>query len=177
MSINIRDDRHLRSLTGVSQAQFDILLDTFTMTYTEIQWQSYQEGLVAGTRKRRPGGGKKGALPTMWHKLLFLLYYFKVYPTFDVLGTQFDMSRSKANENLYKLVPVLYQTLVHLDVMPQREFATLDNLLEALDGIDTILIDVTERNHRRPQDNQVQREHYSGKKTTHNQKYSNVHIG
>ena len=164
MSIHVRDDRHMRSLTGVSLTQFEILLDVFTMTYTELQWQAYQAGLAAGTRQRRPGGGKKGALPTMRDKLLFLLYYFKVYPTFDVLGTQFNMVRSKANENLHKLAPVLYQTLVHLEVMPHREFATPDELLEALDGIGTILIDVTERNHRRPQDDQSQRQHYSGKK-------------
>lgn len=164
MSIHVRDDRHMRSLTGVSLTQFEILLDVFTMTYTELQWQAYQDGLAAGTRQRRPGGGKKGALPTMRDKLLFLLYYFKVYPTFDVLGTQFNMARSKANENLHKLTPVLYQTLVNLEVMPHREFASPDELLEALDGIDTILIDVTERNHRRPQDDQAQREHYSGKK-------------
>lgn len=167
MSIHIRDDRHMRSLTGVSQTQFEILLDTFAMIYTELQWQAYQDGLAAGTRKRRPGGGRKGALPTIRDKLLFLLYYFKVYPTFDVLGTHFNMARSKANENLYKLAPVLYQTLVYLEVMPHREFATPTDLLEALDGMDTILIDVTERNHRRPQDDESQREHYSGKKTTH----------
>jgi len=164
MSIQIRDDRHMRALTGVSQTQFEILLNTFAMTYAELQWQAYQEGLAAGTRKRRPGGGRKGALPTMRDKLLFLLYYFKVYPTFDVLGTHFHMARSKANENLYKLVPVLYQTLVHLEVMPHRAFATPADLLEALDGMDTILIDVTERNHRRPQVDQTQREYYSGKK-------------
>ena len=74
------------------------------------------------------------------------------------------MARSKANENLHKLVPVLYQSLVHLGVMPHREFATPEELLEALDGIDTLLIDVTERAHRRPQDEQTQRAHYSGKK-------------
>lgn len=164
MSIHIRDDRHMRSLTGVSLAQFEILLDVFAMIYTELQWQAYQDGLAAGIRQRHPGGGRKGALPTMRDKLLFLLYYFKVYPTFDVLGTQFNMARSKAHENLYKLVPVLYQTLVHLEVMPHRELATPDELLQALAGIDTILIDVTERNHRRPQDEQEQREHYSGKK-------------
>lgn len=167
MSIIIRDDRQMRSLTGVTQDQFEILLNTFTMTYQTIQWQTYQDGLNTGTRKRRPGGGRKGALPTMRDKLLFLLYYFKVYPTFDVLGTQFDMSRSKANENLHKLVPILYQTLVQLEVMPQREFASPDELLAALDGIDTVLIDVTERAHRRPQDEQRQRQHYSGKKTPH----------
>ena len=53
---------------------------------------------------------------------------------------------------------------LQLEVMPQREFATPDELLEALDGLDTILIDVTERNYRRPQDDQEQEEHYSGKK-------------
>jgi len=167
MSLKIRDDRHLRALTGVSGTQFEILLEAFSMTYAEMQWQAYQDGIAAGMRKRRPGGGRKGALPTMRDKLLFLLYYFKVYPTFDVLGTQFNMARSKANENLYKLVPVLHQTLVHLEVMPHREFATPDDLLEALADLNTILIDVTERSYRRPQDDQGQREHYSGKKKTH----------
>lgn len=164
MSLQIRDDRQMRALTGVSLSQFDILLDMFSQTYHQRQWQAYEEGLLSGIRQRRPGGGQKGALPTMKDKLLFALYYFKVYPTFDVLGTQFNMARSKANENLHKLAPVLHQTLVELEVMPQREFATPDELLEALNGLDTILIDVTERNYRRPQDNQEQQEHYSGKK-------------
>ena len=108
MSIQVRDDRHMRSLTGVSLTQFEILFEVFVMIYTQLQWQAYQNGLAAGTRKRRPGGGRKGALPTMKDKLLFLLYYFKVYPTFDVLGTQFNMARSKANENLYKLATRLF---------------------------------------------------------------------
>jgi hypothetical protein len=167
MGIKVRDDRHLRSLTGVAAAKFEILLKAFAKTYTEMQWEAFQAGLAAGTRERRPGGGKKGALPTMRDKLLFVLYYFKVYPTFDVLGTQFNLSRSKANENLYKLAPVLYRTLVALEVMPQREFASPTELLAALKGLNTILIDVTERNHRRPQDESTQREHYSGKKKRH----------
>lgn len=164
MSITIRDDRHLRSLTGLTQKQFDILLETFTLIFETLRQRSYQEGFSAGTRKRRPGGGRKGALPDMRDKLLFVLYYFKVYPTFDVLGTQFGMSRSKANENLHALCPVLYETLVHLKVMPHREFETPDDLMKALNGVDTILVDVTERSHRRPKDGSAQREHYSGKK-------------
>jgi hypothetical protein len=107
MSITIRDDRHLRALTGVTQKQFDLLLETVTLIFETLRQRAYQEGFSAGTRKRRPGGGRKGALPTMRDKLLFVLYYFKTYPTFDVLGTQFYMSRSKANENLYRLCPVL----------------------------------------------------------------------
>ena len=164
MSITIRDDRHLRSLTGLTRKQFDILLETFTLIFETLRQRSYQEGVSAGTRRRRPGGGRKGALPFMRDKLLFVLYYFKTYPTFDVSGTQFGMSRSKANENLHGLSPVPYETLVHLKVMPHREFDTPDDLMKALKGIDTVIIDVTERNHRRPKDNSAQREHYSGKK-------------
>jgi hypothetical protein len=48
----------------------------------------------------------------MTEKLLFVLYYSKTYPTFDALGTQFDRVRSKANENLHKLSPIFYATLV-----------------------------------------------------------------
>ena len=172
MSITIRDDRHFRSLTGVTRKQFDILLEAFTSIFETLRQRAYQDGVSAGTRKRRPGGGRKGALPSMRDKLLFVLYYFKVYPTFDVPGTQFGMSRSKANENLHGLCPVLYEALVYLKVMPYREFKTPDDLMKALNGIYTILIDVTERDHRRPKDDAAQREHYSGKKKTCRQKYS-----
>jgi hypothetical protein len=84
------------------------------------------------------------------------------------------MSRSKANENLHGLSPVLYEALVHLKVMPHREFDTPDDLMKALKGVDTVLIDVAERNHRRPKDDSAQREHYSGKKKTYCQKHRHV---
>lgn len=164
MSIKIRDDRHLRALTGLNREQFEILSEAFGTAHAAMKERVYRQGLAEGTRRRRPGGGKKGALPTVRDKLLFLLYYFKVYPTFDVLGTLFGMSRSKANENLHGLCPILHDTLVDLKIMPYRKFDTPDDLKKALKGIDTILIDVTERNHRRPKDDSVQREHYSGKK-------------
>ena len=116
MEIQIRDDRQMKALTGLSQAQFDFLLPVFSDIYQATQQQRYEEGLRSGTRRRKPGGGTKGKLPTMAEKLLFVLYYYKTYPTFDVLGTQFALGRSKANENLHKLSPILYDTLVHLEI-------------------------------------------------------------
>jgi hypothetical protein len=165
--IKIRDDRHMRALTGLSQTQFDQLLVTFIIVYQEAQQQAYEKGLAAGTRQRKVGGGAKGKLPTMSDKLLFVLYYYKTYPTFDVLGTQFDMARSKAHKNLYKLSPILHATLVRLGLMPHREFKTPQELQAALDGIDQVIIDATERAYRRSQDQVSQREHYSGKQKGH----------
>jgi DDE superfamily endonuclease len=138
----------------------------FSVLYETTQQQTYEAGVKAGTRRRKPGGGSKGKLPTMAEKLEFLLYYYKTYPTFDVLGTHFAMARSKAHENLHKLSPILSKTLVHLDLMPHREFTTPDELKAALQGVDSLLIDATERAYHRSQDDAKQREHYSGKKNS-----------
>ena len=171
MGWQIRDDRQMKALTGLSQAQCDQLLPVFSDRCQGSQQKTYEEGVESGTRMRKPGGGSKGKLPTRADKLLFLLYYYKVYPTFDVLGTQFEMARSKANENLHKLSPILYDTLVQLDLMPYRELRTPGELRAALQGEGRLLIDATERAYHRSQDDAKQREHYSGKKTAYVEKH------
>jgi len=166
MGLLIRDDRQMKALTGLSQDQFDHLLPVFSAIYQAAQQQTYEKGVASGTRWRKPGGGSKGKLLTMADKLQFVLYYYKTYPTFDVLGTQFDMVRSKAHENLHKLSPILYNTLVHLELMPYRELGTPDDLKAALNGVDRLIIDATERAYHRSQEDAKQREHYSGKKNS-----------
>src|SRR5919197_6363154 len=167
MGLLIRDDRQMKALTGLSQAQFDSLLPVFTDIYQATRQQQDKKGVASGTRRRKLGGGAKGKLPTMAEKLQFVLYYYKTYPTFDVLGTQFAMARSKAHENLHKLSPMLYDTLGHLELMPYRELATPEALQAALQGVDRLLIDATERAYHRSQDEAKQREHDSGKKTAY----------
>ena len=174
MGLQMRDDRQMKALTGLSQAQFDHLLPVFTDLYQAAQQQTYERGVASGTRRRKPGGGAKGKLPTMAEKLQFVLYYYKTYPTFDVLGTQFEMARSKANENLHKLSPILYDTLVHLELMPYRELATPEELQAALQGVEQLIIDATERAYHRSTDDAKQREHYSGKKTAYAEEYGHV---
>src|ERR1700716_1142023 len=134
MGLQIRDDRQMKALTGLSQAQFDHLLSVFSDVYRTTQQQTYAEGVASGTRRRHPGGGSKGKLPTMADKLQFVLYYYKTYPTFDVLGKHFALARSKAHENLHKLSPILYDTLVHLDLMPYRELGTPEGFKTAFAG-------------------------------------------
>ena len=167
MGLHIRDERQMKALTGLSQAQFDSLLPVFRDLYRAAQQHTYEAGSQSGTRRRRPGGGSKGKLPTMVEKLQFVLSYYKTYPTFDVLGTPLAMARSRAHENLHKLSPMLYDTLVHLALMPYRELATPEELKAALPGVDRLLMDATERAYHRSQDDTKQREHDSGKKTAY----------
>jgi hypothetical protein len=97
MGLHIRDERQMKALTGSSQAQCDSLLPVFRDIYRAPQPQTYEAGLQSGTRRRRPGGGSKGKRPTIVEKLQFVLYYYKTYPTLDVLGTPCAMARSKAH--------------------------------------------------------------------------------
>lgn len=173
----IRNDRQMRSLTGLSITKFEALLERFSAVLEAERQARYEAGLAAGTRQRKPGGGSKGKLPTDADKLYFMLYYLKCYPTFDELGAHFDMARSKAHTNVYKYWPLLEQTLAELGAMPARHFESLEAFQRFCAELETLLIDVTERPYRRPQDLQTQRDYYSGKKKTCHQKYANRRAG
>ena len=164
MGIPVRDERQMHAFTGLSQAPCNALLPAFSDIYGATQRKHYEEGVASGTRRRKPGGGTKGPWPTMTEKLLFVLYYYQTSPTFDVLGTPCALARSKAHENLQKLSPILYETLVSLERMPDRECSPPDDFKAALHGIDPLIIDATERTYRRSPDEATQREHDRGKK-------------
>ena len=106
MGRQIRDDRQMNALTGLSQAQFDHLLPVFHDLYQAIQHKPDEDGVASGTRTRKPGGGAKGKLPTRAEKRLFVLYYDQTSPTFAGLGSQFEMGRSKAPQHLHKFSPI-----------------------------------------------------------------------
>lgn len=161
----VRNERQLKSLTGLSRNEFDTLLEAFLICLEEIKQEQYRKN--RRHRKRRPGGGRKGALATAANKLFFILYYLKNYPTFDVLAFTFDISLSKAQENVQKLIPVLKRAVEKLNLLPERSFKKAEELSQLVENNEDIMIDVTEREHFRPKGNKKQRQYYSGKKKKH----------
>lgn len=165
--LTIRDDRQLRSLTGVSEEVLANLELEFTKVYQRHQEEAYEQGRAKGTRQRKAGGGRKGVLDTMQAKLWFILYYLKTYPSFDVLAEKVNLSRSNAHRHVHKLMPLLSATLASLGYLPKRHFEAPEDFKAVCEGIKSILIDVTERECSRPHDEQAQKEHYSGKQGYH----------
>jgi hypothetical protein len=162
---HIRDDRQMKAFTGLSQAPFDALRPVFRDLSQATQQKTYDAGVASGTRRRKPGGGAKGNRPTLAETLLFVLYDSQTAPTFDGLGTQCEMGRSKANETLQKLSPILYELLGEFALMPDRELGPPAALTAAWHGGEQGRIAATERAYRRSQEDAKQREHSSGKKT------------
>lgn len=162
---DVRDERQLKALIGVSSDEFDTILSEFTRCYEVLKLEQYTNSEKVD--KRKPGAGAKGKLNSMESKLFFILFYLKTYPTFDELGYQFGLDRSSACRNIHHLMPVLKRTLDQLGVIPKRTFNGLEDFKQVFDNIEKFIIDATEREHARPTDKEEQKKKYSGKTKKH----------
>ena len=157
ISLKIYDERQLKAITGLSVEQFFIILPIFDKLILEEKENNKK-------KKVKPNNGNEGKLEKSKDKLIFLLYYLKCYPTFDQLGFNFNMNKSCAHTWLYKIFPPFIKTLSYLEVLPETEFKTPEEMKEAFKDVNTLIIDATERVIQRPVDDEVQNEHYSGKR-------------
>lgn len=123
-------------------------------------------------RKRAKGAGRKSALPTAAHQLIFVLFYLKTYPTFDTLANRFGMSRGTAFKQLHIHLISLKKALEELAVLPKRSFDSPEEFKAYFkeQELDEIFIDATERAHFKYQDKDKRSAIYSGKKKKHTMK-------
>ncbi len=166
----LNDDRLMKAITGLSKSEFNKLTESFGNESQNETQNRYETGVEQGNRERKPGGGRIGNLGSYATKLFFTLFYFKCYPTFDILGFLFDLNRSNANRNIHKFTSVLEKALGRKMVLPERKISTVEELLEVFPDVRDLLIDGTERPIQRPKDNEKQKENYSGKKKMHTRK-------
>jgi DDE superfamily endonuclease/Helix-turn-helix of DDE superfamily endonuclease len=159
--------RIFRLLTGLTPASFRTLLVDFERAYDDDRQQRDRQRPTP--RQRRLGGGAKGVLSSPADKLVFLLFYFRHYPTQEVLAFLFGFSQGQACQWIHRLTPVVNRALGHELHLPARRPAPLQEVLRTCPGLE-FLIDGTERPIRRPKDGDRRREDYSGKKKRHTRK-------
>src|SRR5436309_13520780 len=148
-------------MTGLTQAEFDPLLQHFQWAWDQYVQQNYVD---RDDRQRQYGAGRsESTLVNIEDKLLFILYYVKVYPLQEILAFEFGMGQSPANEWIHILSEVLKKALDHGGYLPERDPKQLDTVLES-EAESTYGIDGTERPRQRPRDPEKQNHYYSGKK-------------
>jgi hypothetical protein len=152
--------RALRAFTGLDQAEFEKLLTHFEIAYHAYR---YDQHVTKKSRKRRDGGGRKSRLAAMEDKLLFILFYFKVYPLQEVMAFLFETSQGRVNEWIHTLSIVLQMALGEAQALPERDPKNLEQTLAVCLSVD-FSIDGTERRIQRPHDTTEQQEKYRGKK-------------
>lgn len=159
----LQEDRLLRALTGLNRKAFEELLNAFGSIY--------EQSRQTQPRKRAVGGGRKARLSSHQEKLLFILFYFKCYPTFDLAGIIFDWHRSQAHEWMHRLQPILEETLGQKLALPERKLASVEEFMTRFAEVERVMIDGTERPIQRPKDAERQKQNYSGKKRRHTRKH------
>jgi hypothetical protein len=145
-----RSPNAFRQLTGITPATFDRLLADLTPRYEQADARRKNRT----GRRRRPGAGRKHALP-LSDRLLMLLIYYRTYATHALLGFLFGVDDSAVGRNINPLQPLL----AGIFRIPERRIK-LDP-----EEIRELFFDATERPTRRPKAGQ--RAHYSGKKKRH----------
>jgi len=161
--------RIVKACTGLTSSEMEDLLRTFKaqIKYHKSRWST----VTSQTRCRKMGAGKNPLLNTE-DLFVMILFYFRVYPTQDLLGFIFGAHQSWACKWIHRLTPVLERTLGKRQQLPIRKYNsskrinTFKELLEVCPDL-SFIIDATERPVQRPKDSAKQKKHYSGKKKRH----------
>jgi DDE superfamily endonuclease/Helix-turn-helix of DDE superfamily endonuclease len=144
------------AILGVGKREFDKLLPVFTKIWFEY--------LNNKKRKRIVGGGSIGNIKDPKKKLFFILWYSKIYPTFDLAAYVFASSKSRTHSWTHILMPLLEKALGKKLVLPKRRVSSEAEFYAMCDGIKELMIDGVERPCVRRKKSKMQTKNYSGKK-------------
>lgn len=151
------------SVIGITHTQFRSLLYRFSFAlHTAENLRAYSK-----KRLRMPGGGRKPVFSTDAAKLFFILFYYKVYPTFRFAQAIFGLDKRNILSWKVFLEGVLFGALGRQLVLPKRRINTMHGLLDICPALASCIVDATERPIRRPKDPEDQTHFYSGKKKRH----------
>ncbi len=151
------------SVIGIGEKQFKAILEKFTPVLKQAQL----EKALSRPRLRKVGGGHPYKLKTDEEKLFFILFYYKVYPTFRLAQAIFGFD--KRNIQLLKefLESVISRAVGYQLELPKVRAKYLDQVIEICPKLKDFVVDATERKIRRPKDGGKQEFYYSGKKKQH----------
>ncbi len=167
MNINkiLSNKRLTLALTGLTPQEFIALLPSFGQVWQDKKQQDYRKNRKQ--RVRKPGGGRKGFLREMQDKLFFILFYYKCYPTYDVLTFLYGFDRANGFRRQEQLTEILEKTLDRKMVLPERKIKKVEEFFKMFPEAREVFIDSTERPIQRPKDSKQQKDKYSGKKKRH----------
>lgn len=151
--------RHFQSFTGLTVQEFQALLTTI-----EGDWQdTRRRDGKRRNRQRKPGGGRKLALPDLADRVLVFVVYAKLYPSYLLLEHLVGVDESTICRLIQELAPLLSERFV-IHRRPGKKLTTLAELKEVIPDLDEVLVDATEQKIPRPEKKRTRKKYHSGKK-------------
>ena len=152
----MKTERQWRSSTGLTKGKFETLLVFFQASYERMYGKSIQE--------RTSESPNSPSITNYSELLFFTLFSLKSGLTYDLLGFVSGINGSNAKRNQTMGIEILKDALSKIGVLPKRNFESPQDFKTYFEEHKTLILDATEQRVQRPQDNEVQKEYYSGKK-------------
>ena len=131
-----KDERTFQAILGISQSNFWKLSAEFEKRFLRT--------FERPDRKRAPGSGRKSGIPDGEDKLAFILFYIRVYPTFELMSVFWGLNRSECCRWVHRLLPILAETLGHRPSLPQRKIHSIEEFRAAFPQASGALVEVTD---------------------------------
>jgi DDE superfamily endonuclease len=163
----IRYPSALRSLTGMTPAEFDTLLTAFGAA--QGRRQRHSQTTRQGQPRQRAAGAGHPHRHDDRHRLLMAVIWLRIYPTYELLGFFFGLHKRNAQLNVRDALAVL-DTLDDFPFdRPDRDRKKLGSLSEVMAAFPAVrvIIDSKEQRVNRPRGYDAQKPYYSGKKKAH----------
>jgi len=138
-----KSPRTMKAVFGLDAASFHELAERMGEEWFKVL------GRKKG-RMRAPGAGQPSKIRSGAHKLAFILFYLKVYPTFDVMSVFCDINAGDCCRWVHKLMPVLEALLGQKLALPKRQIRSLEEFALAFPQAVEVIIDGMERPVQRP---------------------------
>lgn len=171
-----RKSNTFQRILGLAVQQFDLLLKELAPHWENAEKQRK----LTHTRKRKIGAGHPYKFQSLRDKLLIVLCYYKTYATQEFLGMMLDIDQANISRLLKKMLPLIEKAadpeLATYLERAKKEYAAAEKIgdfakfFEKYPALKDVSIDATEQQCFRSENNEKQKEHYSGKKKKHTKK-------
>ena len=149
-------------LVGVKYEQLEQIIKQAIARQTEKQ----QEIEAKKIRIINKGGGRKVKLSNE-DQILLTLTYLRHLTTFQLLGIQFGVSESTANDTFNSWLPILQELLPSSLLEQVKKNASDYEIVQEILTEYELIVDSCEQPRERPGEYKEQQNYYSGKKKTH----------
>jgi len=160
-----KNPQETQRLLGVDYEQLQQLIAQGEARHAQKQVEIEQSKV----RLIKAGGGRKTKLAVP-DQIILTLLYLRHLNTFQLLGVQFGVSESTANDTFHYWLPILKELLPAsmLEQVKKNEsdYELVQEILSELE----LIVDSSEQVRDRPGDYEEQKAFYSGKKKNHTRK-------
>lgn len=151
-----------KRLIGLDYPKFKVLF------YNAEQLHQKKQALLESQKIRiiSSGGGRKPKL-SLQEQIILTLVYLRHLTTFQLLGIQFGVSESTANDTFNYWLPILKEllpsSLIEQVKKNESDYEIVKEILTEYE----LIVDSYEQVRERPGDNKEQEKYYSGKSSKH----------